>query len=244
MNCPNCNKQLNNNIKDNVNFCPFCGAKLFEAGKDYLITIACAGQRHSVAHDMMVFVDDSELYKVKPGESICFSARAGFHNLKFRHNIRNKSIQLLLSSDYDIKANYNTLTGLIETNVTKVDPKDVPAAGRGQVKLTKPEMVSQNGGKDFDVLLGEDEPEIEIRATSGFKEGILRLYSERLEFTSDTQLKKEVVLYKTVSDVRKKMGSVDIQCEGNVHKIYSIPKDSYNEVIAFLTNRIEATRGF
>lgn len=30
---------------------------------------------------------------------------------------------------------------------------------------------------------------------------------------------------------------IDILCDGNIHKIYSIPKDIYNEVMSFLNNR-------
>ncbi|SFQ14281.1 hypothetical protein SAMN04487928_12058 [Butyrivibrio proteoclasticus] len=42
--------------------------------------------------------------------------------------------------------------------------------------------------------------------------------------------------------VRRKMGAIDIQCEGNVHKVYSIPKDAYNEIMVYLTNRIQEIR--
>ena len=78
---------------------------------------------------------------------------------------------------------------------------------------------------------------------SGKKEGILRLYAERVEFSSKKDFKKEVVQYRDVVEVRKRMGSIDLICAGNVHKVYSIPKDIYNEVMAFLTNRIEKVNG-
>ena len=103
--------------------------------------------------------------------------------------------------------------------------------------MTKPVMVSEDGQRGIDIMLGEDEPEYEINVTSGLKEGILRIYSERLEFTEQGDFKKDIVQYKDVVAVRKKLGSIDVQCAGNVHKVYSIPKDIYNEVMAFLTNR-------
>ena len=58
-----------------------------------------------------------------------------------------------------------------------------------------------------------------------------------------SDMAKEVVDYKNVISVKKKMGTIDILCDGNVHKIYSIPKDIYNEVMSFLSNRIEDVRG-
>ena len=36
MNCPNCKRVLPDNISLRINFCPLCGKKLFEDGKDYL----------------------------------------------------------------------------------------------------------------------------------------------------------------------------------------------------------------
>ena len=76
-------------------------------------------------------------------------------------------------------------------------------------------MVSDDGQKSFDVMLGDDNPEYEFRVSSGFKEGILRLYSERAEFEQDNQLKKEIIHYKNIVAVKKKMGAIDLQCEGN-----------------------------
>lgn len=242
MNCPKCKRQLTGNNNAGIYFCPFCGKKLFEEGKEYIITITCIGQRGGDNAVMMVFVDDKELYEVKPGESICFPASAGFHNIKFRHKIRNKTIQVLLSSNFLIKTTFNSLTGLIETTVSEQDDNEA-GIGADNVAADKvvPVMVAENS-KAFDVLLGDDDPEFEIKATSGFKEGVLRLYSERCEFTADNELKKDVVSYKNICEVRKKMGSIDILCDGNVHKVYSIPKDIYNDVLAFLTNRVEASK--
>ena len=56
------------------------------------------------------------------------------------------------------------------------------------------------------VVIGEaelDDPEYEINATSGFKEGILRLYAERLEFSSEKDFKKEIIQYIMKKDVIK-----------------------------------------
>jgi len=191
---------------------------------------------------MMLFLDDTSFYEVEPGNTIYFPVRAGFHTFKFKHKIRNKSIQLLIGSDYSIKVYYNSLSGLIETNVAEVDDKQRDAVF-GDAKITQPVMVTNEGQRGFDIMLGEDDPEYELSVTSGLKEGTLRLYAERCEFSSEKDFKKEIVQYKDVLEVRKKMGAVDLVCAGNVHKVYSIPKDTYNEVMAFLTNRIDEING-
>ena len=244
MNCPKCGKSLPENLSLRINFCPLCGEKLFEAGKKYLIEIHCAGQRDAES-PMMVFLDDKMLYEVVQGESICFPADAGFHAIKFRHKIRSKSITLLVTHSYVIKAYYNTLSGLIETNVTIMeDSRDgIDDETLAKRELTAPVMVSEDGRKSFDILLGDDDPEYELKGTSGLKEGILRIYTDRCEFAPSSQNKKEVLSYKNVLTVKKKMGSIELVCDGNVHKVYSIPKDIYNEVLAFLTNRISEVQG-
>ena len=239
MNCPKCGKELpeNNNVR--INFCPVCGDRLFVAGRKYLVEIQGFGPRDG-ENAMMVFLDDRILYEVKNGESICFPVEAGFHVLKFRQKIRSKVINLLVTSSYLIKTYYNTLSGLIETNVNIVENSEGGIAKEDLDKrdLTSPVMISEDGQRSFDIMLGDDEPEYELKVTSGLMEGVLRLYSERCEFSPSSNYSKDVTHYKNVLSVKKKMGSLDIQCEGNVHKVYSIPKDIYNEVMAFLTNRI------
>lgn len=238
--CPKCGKQLPKNMQMNISFCPLCGERLFDAGKKYLIEIQCLGQREGEDSVMMVFVDDHQMYEAKAGDNVLVALEAGFHTIKFRQKIRSRTISLLINCNYVIKPYFNTISGLIETNVSKVpgsaggmSPKDL-----GDKKITNPVMVSEEGKRAFDVMLGDDDPEYEFKATSGFREGILRIYSERCEFSPDDKFKKEVIQYKTVVAVKRKMGAIDIQCAGNVHKVYSIPKDIYNEVMAFLTNRI------
>ncbi len=242
MNCPKCGEQLPSNLSTKIRFCPICGEALFDAGKHYLIEIQCTGQRDNSDAVMMVFLDDRQLYEGRQGEPICFSVSAGFHVIKFRHKIRNKVISLLVNANYNIRAYYNTLSGLIETNVNRVEgsEKGMDPIEIARKNITSPVMVSEDGQRSFDVMLGEDDPEYEIKVTSGLQEGILKLFSERCEFTPSGHFKKEVIQYREVLEVKKKMGSIDMLCEGNVHKVYSIPKDIYNEVLAFLNNRIEA----
>ena len=244
MNCPKCGKPLPEKLSLRMNFCPLCGEKLFEEGKKYLMEIQCAGQRQGERDVMMVFVDDRSFYEVKPSESICIALDAGFHTIKFKHKIRNKTINLLITSSYVIKVYYNTLSGLIETNINVVeDSQDgIDAQTLAHRDLTTPVMVSEDGRRTFDIMLGEDDPEYEVKVTSGLDEGILRIYAERCEFTPSTRHKKVVTSYKDVVSVKKKMGSIDIICDGNVHKVYSIPKDIYNEVLAFLTNKVSEAR--
>lgn len=242
MNCPNCNHILPDNISNKINFCPFCGGKLYEDGKEFLMEISCTGQRHLDGGAVMLFLDDTTLYEIQPGDKIVISVRAGFHTLKFRHKIRNKTIQVLVSNNYAIRAYYNSLSGLIETSVSEVDEKQYNQIF-ANAKLAKPSMVTTEGQKGLDVMLGEDDPEYEVAASSGFKEGILRIFAERCEFESEKDFKKEIVQYKDVVAIKKKMGSLDIQCAGNVHKVYSIPKDIYNEVLVFLTNRAGEVQG-
>ncbi len=237
MNCHSCKNALPDNLNTKINFCPICGGKLFEDGKKFLIEVICTGQRSLTGGTMMLFLDDTVFYEVHPGEKIYFPARAGFHSIKFRHNIRTKTIQILLSSDFSIKVYYNSLSSLIETSVSEVDEKDHDAVF-GSVKITEPVMVSKDGKRGIDIMLGEDDPEYELNSTTGLKEGILRIYAERIEFTESGDFKKDTLQFKDVVAVRKRLGSVDLQCAGNVHKVYSIPKDIYNEVIAFLNNRI------
>ena len=245
MKCNSCGKKIPSILNAEIKFCPFCGARLFEDGRYYIVEITCSGQREGEESMMLVFVDEKQLYEVMPGESVKFALTAGYHTLKFRQKVRSKSINLLFSSDYMISAYYNSLSGLIETNIIKSR-----GSGGGYTKkeidkkiLTMPVMVSDDGQKSFDVMLGDDNPEYEFRVSSGFKEGILRLYSERAEFEQDNQLKKEIIHYKNIVAVKKKMGAIDLQCEGNVHIVYSIPKDIYNEVMLFLNNKIGEVRG-
>ena len=240
MNCPKCGKMLPENINVRMNFCPACGDKLFVVGRKYLIEIQCTGQRGSETPAMMVFLDDRHLYEVLPGETICFAVEAGFHSIKFRQKIRSKTINLLVINSYVMKIYYNSLSGLIETRVSIVDDSGdgIDPEELAKKELTEPVMISEDGQKSFDIMLGDDDPEYEFKATSGFLEGTLRLYSERCEFLPSKSYSKDVTHYKNVLGVKKKLGNMDIQCAGNVHKVYSIPKDIYNEVMAFLTNRI------
>ncbi len=237
MNCPHCKSVIPDNVNTKVNFCSFCGGRLYDDGMNYLVEVVCTGQRNLSGGTMMLFLDERVCYEIEPGNKIVFSAKAGFHTLKFRHKIRNKTIHVLLSSDFSIKVYYNSLSGLIETAVSEVD-EDSRDQIFSNATITPPMMVSNEGQKGFDIMLGDDDPEYEINVTSGLKEGILRLYAERSEFSSKQDFKKEVIQYRDVLEIKKKMGSIDMICEGNVHKVYSIPKDIYNEVIAFLTNRI------
>ena len=238
--CPKCKKALPSNMNMNIRFCPLCGEELFARGKNYVIEVQCVGQRESEDAILMLFVDDRQMNEVKAGDSIFIALEAGFHSLKFRQKIRSKTISLPVNSDYVIRSYFNSLSGLIETNVQKVQVAggDNNTKGHAGIKITKPVMVSVDGKKTFDVMLGDDDPEYEFAATSGFKEGVLRLFSERCEFSPDDKFKKEVLQYKEIVSVKRKMGALDIECAGNVHKVYSIPKDIYNEVMAFLTNRI------
>ena len=207
--------------------------------------IQCSGQRDGENTQMIVFLDDTFMYEVKPGESICFMVDAGFHSLKFRRGIRSKAISLIADSGYIVRSYFNTLSGLIETSILRVDDT-LPSPELKELteaRLVKPVMVSENGAKGFDIVLGEDDPEYEIKCSSGFDNGVLRLYAKRFEFSSDKQLKKEIVQYDNIVSVNKKIGSIDIVCTGNVHKVYSIPKDIYNETIAYLTNRVAELKG-
>ena len=241
MNCPNCNREFPDNMNIKIKFCPMCGSRLFEDGKEYVIQVECVGQRSMGEPNMMVFLDDRQLYEVQAGESICFAAKAGFHTIRFRQKVRNKNITLLVNSSYAIKAYFNSLSGLIETGITKyVDNNNEFKINT--MSLTPPIMVVENDKAGFDTLLGNDGPDYEFRVSSGLKEGTLAIYGERCEFIADTSMIKEIVYYKNVVAVKKKMGSIDIQCDGNVHKVYSIPKDIYNEVLAFLSNRIEEVK--
>ena len=184
------------------------------------------------------------MYEIKPSSGMLIVLNAGFHNLKFRHNIRDKEINILVDADYDIKAYYNTLTGLIETNVIEVEGTGdgKSAANTPERELTKPVMVSDSGVGGLEAALGHDSPEYNIKASSGLKTGNLKIYSERLEFSAEGYFKKEIVDYRDIVSVKKKMGSIDVECIGNVHKVYSIPKDIYNEVIVFLNNKMQEVR--
>ena len=228
-----------------ISFCPICGEKLFVAGRRYLIDIQCLGQSYGDTDMLMVFLDDTSLYEVRPGENICFPVEAGFHTLKFRRRIRSKTISLLVTSSYVIRTNFNSLSGLIETSVNMVEDSEdgIDAADLVDRDITSPVMVSPDGWRTFGIMLGDDEPEFEIKCSSGLAEGVLRIYTERAEFSPSNKIKNDIVHYKNVVAVRKKMGAIDLQCEGNVHKVYSIPKDIYNEVMAYLTNRVAEVQG-
>ena len=244
MKCGSCGKKIPSILNSDIKFCPYCGVRLFEDGRYYVTEITCSGQGDGEDDLMLVFVDEKQLYEIMPGESVKFALTAGYHTLKFRQKVRSRSFNLMFASNYLISAYYNSLSGLIETNVSKSGGSGVGYTKReiDKMILTMPVMVSDDGQNGFDVMLGNDQPEYEFRSTSGFKEGILRLYSERAEFEQDNQLKKEVILYKSIVAVRKKMGAIDLQCDGNVRIVYSIPKDIYNDVLAFLTNKIGEVR--
>jgi hypothetical protein len=244
MNCPNCGRLLPEALFGDIRFCPYCGEKLFEDGRYHIVEVQCGGRHDGDESIMMIFVDERQMYEVRPGESISFGVTSGFHTLKFRQKVRSKTITLLLGCDYVINAYFNSLSGLIETHIDKINGTENGFNKRelDEKMLTMPVMVSEDGQRSFDIMLGDDDPEFEINVTSGFKEGILRLYSERCEFSPKNNMKKEILHYKNIVAVRKKMGAVDLQCDGNVHIVYSIPKDIYNEVMAFLNNRISDVR--
>ena len=239
MNCPKCGNQLPDNINVQMSFCPMCGDRLYEAGKRYLVQIQSIYNNDN-NEKMRVSVDDRELYEANPRETICLALNAGFHILKFKHKIRSKVITLLVASNYVIAATFNSLSGLIETNIRQIPETEsgISTEDLASVELTQPVMVSGEGDPSLDAMTGDDDPAYIFKVTSGLKEGLLRLYEKRLEFATAKDLKKEVIKYDDIVAVRPKMGSIDVQCEGNVHKVYSIPKESYNEVMAFLTNRI------
>ena len=191
MNCPKCNHILPENISHKINFCPFCGGKLYEDGKEFLLEVSCTGQRNLDGGAVMLFLDDTTLYEIQPGDKIYVAVRAGFHSMLFRHKIRSKNIQVLVCNNYAIRVYYNSLSGLIETVVNEVEENQYNTVF-GHAKLAKPVMVTTEGERGLDVMLGEDSPEYVISATSGFKEGVLKIYAERCEFSSEKDFKKEV----------------------------------------------------
>ncbi len=67
MNCPNCKNILPENINSRINFCPICGGKLYEDGKEFLVEVICTGQRTLTGGTMMLFVDEMVFYEVRPG---------------------------------------------------------------------------------------------------------------------------------------------------------------------------------
>ena len=245
MRCNNCKQILNDKISSRLNFCPLCGNRLFDENKQFLVRIFSVGQRENSASDMLIFVDERILYEAKPGDGVLFCINGGFHTFKFRCGVRTKVIQVLLDSDFEVKAYYNTLTGLIETSVVPVEGTSFGHTSQeiDAEELSQPIMVSETGEKGFQILLGEEEPNYDIVATSGLLEGKLKIFGDRMEFSPNSMNKPDITDFIKIVAVKRKMGAIDVQCEGNVHKIYSIPKDIYNEVMVYLTNRIEEIRG-
>lgn len=245
MRCHNCKQILDDKISSKLNFCPLCGTRLFDESKTFFVTIYSVGQRENVAGDMLIFVDERILYEATPGNGVFFNINGGFHTIKFRTGVRTKVIQILIDSDFEIRAYFNSLTSLIETNVNPLEgtgaghtPKEIAAE-----QFTEPKMVSDIGEKGFQMILGEEEPDYDVEATSGLMVGKLKIYGDRMEFSPDRINKTDVTDFIKIVGVRRKMGAIDVQCEGNVHKIYSIPKDTYNEIMVYLTNRIQEIRG-
>ena len=239
MKCPSCGKALPEKMNIQMHYCPICGACLFEEGKMYLIEIQFSVVHSADFGGMLVFLDEKELYEVPVNKSICFSVEAGIHTLKFRYGIRDKVINLEVTSGYVIGMYYNQISGLLETNILKANgsSEGLSAEELESMKLTDPILVSGDKKAYFEAALGEDRPEYDTKAASGLKEGRLRLYSDRVEFEAEKEIKKDSYNYNDIVAVKKKMGSIDVECVGNVHKVYSIPKDSYNEVLVYLTNK-------
>ena len=240
MNCHKCGSQIPDIFDCKINYCPFCGERLIEAGKKYLVRIQSNFSGDETDSKMLVFVDDRELYEINPHDNISFTLLSGFHALKFKYKNKSRNINLMATSNYVIRVNVNSLSGLIETNILKANgsSEGLSESELASLELTQPVMVSQDGSRSLDVLTGNDEPLYELRASSGLKEGLIRIYDMRIEFSSGKDSNKEVTYFSSVEAVKSKMGSIELRCEGNVRKVYSIPKDSYNEVMAFLTNRI------
>lgn len=236
MNCPKCKGKIPDRGSEQLNYCPFCGAKLFDAEKEYMIEVTNIGHRN-LERAMILFVDDRAFYELKPEESIFFPITGGYHTFKFRYDIRTKPIQIMVSSNFTIRVNYNSLSSLIETAVSAVDKDSFMELTKNSKRAVPVAHSAKSGGRDT-ALLSEDGPEFEMRVSTGLKEGLLRIYADRMEFSADNELKKEITNFTEVVSVSKKLGSIDIRCDGNVHKIYSIPKDIYNEVIAYLNNKI------
>ena len=241
--CPNCGNSLPEKLNMQVQYCPMCGGRFYDTGKKYLIEIQFLSFSDSDSQKMFVLLDEEKLYEVKCGDTICFAVSPGKHSINFRYLIRNKSITILVTCGYAIGVSYNTGSGLIETNISKVEnsAEGITEEELKDKKLTDPVMITGADFKDIETMLGEEEPDYVLEATTGFKEGRLCLYSEKMEFTPVKDFKKESLSYNDIVAVKKKMGAIDVECVGNVHKVYSIPKEIYNEVLAYLNNRIADT---
>ena len=79
MNCPKCGKVLPEGVNVKINFCPLCGERLYEDGKKYLIQVQSNISRDS-ADKMLMFVDDRDLYDIKPLKTVHVAVDAGFQD--------------------------------------------------------------------------------------------------------------------------------------------------------------------
>ena len=79
MNCPTCNKLLD----DNAKFCGVCGTKI-EANSNVVLTVSRTKKIMGFAIPFTIFVDNTELGKLKNGGKLTCNVGLGKHKVIFK----------------------------------------------------------------------------------------------------------------------------------------------------------------
>ena len=79
MNCPTCNKLLD----DNAKFCGVCGTKI-EANANAVLTVTRTKKVMGFAIPFTIFVDNTELGSLKNGSSLTCNVGVGKHKVIFK----------------------------------------------------------------------------------------------------------------------------------------------------------------
>ncbi|MCR4902328.1 MAG: SHOCT domain-containing protein [Butyrivibrio sp.] len=242
--CPKCRK----NAGDKFKFCPFCGAELTNT-QQIKLTIVRKGQRFDDNPAMTVFIDEEAVYYIRSAEKLVLNIDPGWHSIKFIFKIREKTIDLNINQNTMIEAEYNTLSGLIETvltpriNFTVKDGKvkSVENAASSATEIN-PNAVGTKADPSViaEMRAGNNKAMYEIKTTTGFLNGTLYIYANRVEFITGANNKTTLISFNDVKKVEKKMGNIDIVEKDDNHNIFVIPREKFTEVFSYLNEHVKA----
>lgn len=109
-----CNK-CGYEISSNAQFCPKCGYKIERNNAIetdvYILTINRAKQWFAINPSVKIIVDEHTEYRIGNGKTISITIPAGVHTIGFFCGIRNKIVDINMSSDLTINIKWNRLTG-------------------------------------------------------------------------------------------------------------------------------------
>ena len=92
MNCPNCNKE----IEENKNFCPSCGTKL----GNYTLIVTRKKKIMGFAIPFPIYVDGVKIGDIKNGETISYNLTKGKHTVSINSVEKNMEKEFIFDGDH------------------------------------------------------------------------------------------------------------------------------------------------